>query len=1084
MRSHYSYPMLTGTVCLLLASTATRAGDWPMWRHDVSRSAASAEVLPAELHLQWVRELPPYEMAWPNESRLHFDASHEPIVMGKSLFLGSATDGSVRAYDTETGEQKWRFFTEGPVRFAPGGCQGKLYVGSDDGFLYCLAAEDGKLLWKVRGAPEDRPEYQHLGNNRLISYWPVRGAPVVADGVVYFGAGIWPTLGVFIIAVDAETGETLWVNDSSNYLTQVRIDHNTLHEAGLSPQGYLLVNGDKLLVPNGRSFPARFDRKTGKLLYYVQGYRNGDCRVTTMGKFAFVGQAGVMRIEDGREVGDRWVEAGADAPNVFVGSKFHLFEGPMFPYKMMLACDYRSVLTTGVLYGMDKGRFYAYDLTRPQVSEYDKEHGGNPLKPWRWDLPLLWKAESRLAKGNPPSGVMINAGNRLYGHAGKTLVSLDLPTDGGAPKAGWEHQLGETPASMLAADGKLFVVTKEGAIHCFGAEEGEAKGYALGEVPLAEVDDTWTKTAEHILAQTGVKEGYCLVLGLDEGRLVEELLRSSELRVIAVDADPVRVGALRDRLITTGLYGSRVDVRVGKPADVLLPPYLASLIVSENPSAVEVETESQAAKLFELLRPYGGVTCLNVEDDLRNKFAEAVESAELPNAKLQDSGSFVLLRREGPLPGAASWTHETADSARSYFSKDQLVKAPLGVLWYGDGADYGFYKSKDYGVGVKPQVVGGRLFAYQIFSRTLHAIDVYTGRQLWTTKVEHFTRYAAMDDGIYVAGADKCQTLDPANGEVTKTFDYQIKEGVTPQVADIRVGTDVIVIAAAYEKVRAIHKGLWDSKVLVALDRRTGQQLWTREAKDRFNNNAVAVASGMVFCIDSISPTETSAAERRGDMSLAAIATIRALNARSGEERWRAATTNPFRDYTSSSNWLGVRSNDDWLAFAEQTGTLLTGRHNEVHAFDVATGKEVWHKKIGGGQPIIVMGERFINQAGHTYAVTTGEIISGKSLFVRGGCNYAVANQHLLFVRDRCASYVELETQEKHYLRNLRSGCSNSLVAADGLLNAPCFSVKCVCNYPIQTSFAMMHMPGVEGWAGEEPQDLSHWRSTEKSADQ
>jgi hypothetical protein len=31
------------------------------------------------------------------------------------------------------------------------------------------------------------------------------------------------------------------------------------------------------------------------------------------------------------------------------------------------------------------------------------------------------------------------------------------------------------------------------------------------------------------------------------------------------------------------------------------------------------------------------------------------------------------------------------------------VKLPLGVLWYGDGPDYGFWKEKDYGTGVKPQ---------------------------------------------------------------------------------------------------------------------------------------------------------------------------------------------------------------------------------------------------------------------------------------------------------------------------------------------------------------------------------------------
>ena len=186
---------------------------------------------------------------------------------------------------------------------------------------------------------------------------------------------------------------------------------------------------------------------------------------------------------------------------------------------------------------------------------------------------------------------------------------------------------------------------------------------------------------------------------------------------------------------------------------------MANLIVSEKPAAAGLRSQRDVARLFSFLRPYGGTACFDLAADSRDRFVRAVESAQLPGAELDDRGSLVLLRRQGPLPGSASWTHETADSARSYFSKDQLVKAPLGVLWYGDGADYGFYKSKDYGVGVKPQVVGGRLFAYQIFSRTLHAVDVYTGRALWKTKVEHFTRYASMEDGIYVAGGDTCLVL-------------------------------------------------------------------------------------------------------------------------------------------------------------------------------------------------------------------------------------------------------------------------------------------------------------------------------------
>lgn len=34
---------------------------------------------------------------------MQFDPCYEPVVMGETLFIGSPNDGSVRAYDTETG---------------------------------------------------------------------------------------------------------------------------------------------------------------------------------------------------------------------------------------------------------------------------------------------------------------------------------------------------------------------------------------------------------------------------------------------------------------------------------------------------------------------------------------------------------------------------------------------------------------------------------------------------------------------------------------------------------------------------------------------------------------------------------------------------------------------------------------------------------------------------------------------------------------------------------------------------------------------------------------------------------------------
>jgi outer membrane protein assembly factor BamB len=194
---------------LACSGASLQGGDWPMWRYDAARSAATPDELAANLTLLWSRQLPPVRPAWPHdpERRLHFDASYEPVVMGKRLFLGSPNDGSVAAYDTDTGEELWKFFTEGPVRCAPACWQGKVYAGSDDGYLYCLDAQTGALRWKSRGTPADRPDRRQIGNGRLVSFWPVRGGPVVVDGVVCFGAGVWSIFGVFVHALDADTGK-------------------------------------------------------------------------------------------------------------------------------------------------------------------------------------------------------------------------------------------------------------------------------------------------------------------------------------------------------------------------------------------------------------------------------------------------------------------------------------------------------------------------------------------------------------------------------------------------------------------------------------------------------------------------------------------------------------------------------------------------------------------------------------------------------------------------------------------------------------------------------------------------------------
>ena len=47
-----------------------------------------------------------------------------------------------------TGKIKWSFQTGNKIRSTPALCNGVVYFGSDDGHLYALDAQTGKLKWR------------------------------------------------------------------------------------------------------------------------------------------------------------------------------------------------------------------------------------------------------------------------------------------------------------------------------------------------------------------------------------------------------------------------------------------------------------------------------------------------------------------------------------------------------------------------------------------------------------------------------------------------------------------------------------------------------------------------------------------------------------------------------------------------------------------------------------------------------------------------------------------------------------------------------------------------------------------------
>ena len=538
-------------------------------------------------------------------------------------------------------------------------------------------------------------------------------------------------------------------------------------------------------MPNSRAMPAGLDRATGKLTYYMQGCRHGDSRVAAHGGYAFVGKEGVLDLGDLREVGSRWAGRGGDKPHGYRGpvlraedlarlprvfphwgynADWDLYECPLDPYKVVDGCDASSAFENHIAYGSAKGVFYAYNLATARTAPVERTaFYGIKIHPLQWQLETLWQFKTPHA--GQPGGTVIKAGKRLYGYAGSTLIALENLDK--RPRLAWERQLAGRPTSLAAADNKLFVATAEGTLYCFGQPSqppAAAKTYAAEPVPLESKPDAWSAKAGQIVKASGVTSGYCLALGLGDGRLTEELVKQTELIILGVDRDATKVERLRRRFDAAGLLGSRMELFAAAPATFGFPPYLASLIVSEDAEAAGFTARLDVAKLFGVLRPYGGTLCLERPPDSHPALLDWTRAAALAKAVVKRDGRWSLLVREGPLPGAAYWTHEAADAACTFTSQDDLVRAPLGILWYGDQS--GFSRYKDYNHAVKPQVSGGRVYA--IVGGTLVAYDAYTGRPLWSNSFHAFAshaRFAATEEAIYFVADGKCTVYDPATGK-------------------------------------------------------------------------------------------------------------------------------------------------------------------------------------------------------------------------------------------------------------------------------------------------------------------------------
>lgn len=1089
--------LVTALLVAVHFAALAQAADWPQWRSDAQRSAASHEELPAQMKLLWSRQLPRLTPAWTDQPKMQFDAAYEPIVVEQRMIVGSSQDGSITAFDTQTGAEVWRFFTDGPVRFAPSAWQRKIYVASDDGYLYCLRLEDGTLVWKFRGGPSDR---KVLGNERLISMWPARGAPVVADGKVSFAAGIWPFMGTFLHTLDATSGEVVWTNDGDGSM-YIKQPHNSDSFAGVAPQGALVAIGSKLLIPGGRSVPACYDRTTGAFLYYQlaeNGKRGGGSSVAAVDQILFNGGA-AFDLQNEKYLGA-------------VGELLTFADGRLY--------DYRD------------GSLRASDLKSSDVKIVDSvDRKGVVTKVAKWTITELGKVET------PKLTALINAGSRLFtGAPGRVMsISLPLPTKGTAAIA-WEAAIEGTPTSLVAADDKLFVVTREGRFFAFGVAKNPSAAppkHDLVTKPIA-VDEAWSTKAAAILKSTRVDSGYCLAWGIGTGGLVRELARQSALRIVVIEPDAVKVNAFREQIRSSG-RSEKISVIVAPFNDVLLPPYLASLIVAESlPELTGDEQTKFLETTFAALRPFGGVACLPGQipepEGASPRFATSLVGTKQPGAIAprlmakavwKRGGDWTLLIREGALPESANWTHEHADAANTRVSKDKLVKAPLGLLWFGGSSNDAILPR--HGHGPQPQVVDGRIIIEGV--DLLRALDLYTGCVLWEASLPGVgalydntahqpganasgTNYIATSEGVYVAYRNSCVKLDPATGKKVAEFQLPLSAGAkaAPLWGYLNVFEDMLIggadpvfdpakltnssklknpggdddddkkttaksavagaTALANQVLKIDNDNYSSSNRLVIMDRQTGKVLWTATARSGFRHNAICLGGGRMYCIDRLSGAELARLKRRGETAKYEPRLV-VFDLKTGDELWST-------EHDVFGTWLSYSAERDVLVEAGRTARdTLTDEPKGMRTYAAKSGNVLWASKTFTG-PAMIHHDTIL-MAGNACDLQTGtpklreHPLSGEPVewtWSRNyGCNTPLASEHLLTFRSGAAGYFDFcNDGGTGNFGGFRSSCTNNLIVAGGVLAAPEYTRTCTCSYQNQTSLALVHMPEVETW--------------------
>ena len=364
----------------------------------------------------------------------------------------------------------------------------------------------------------------------------------------------------------------------------------------------------------------------------------------------------------------------------------------------------------------------------------------------------------------------------------------------------------------------------------------------------------------------------------------------------------------------------------------------------------------------------------------------------------------------------------------------------------------------------------GKLFYVlsQIWRAALSAYDAYTGRFLWRQEIKwsgygenRHTRFVALADGLYLAVGGRCHVFDPETGRPVDTFTFNASRRDDRERPARGRRRDPGRLQRRAEKGHE-----WGSLLERGLLRGFHARLPGPQDRPR------TVAPRGVAPVQGVRDRDGCRAGLLRRFRHRHRAPARPTARRKSPPRswpWMPARGKEVWSRTAVYPAEALRDSQEWVAYSAPTGLLLTGRGRFGNGYTAQTGQPIWEQKEVGNcahdpaRNDVHESQRRVLRLGD--GTKTGKSVDLSDV----GCNYTVGSKHLLMALKRSAWYADADQARNYYLRNVRSGCLNSLLAADGLVNVQNFNADCVCNFPLQTSFALAPMPECAAWAGTTP---------------